>query len=122
MNMMAVQQMAERISELLAEKHRLRGPDLAAKLRRGRRLLPRRVREAADRLAQAGERAKNPKLWAQIDMDQLSRDYDACMSHLAAIDPAARRRGALWSMVESVGIGVLVFGLAITGLYWVADP
>lgn len=121
MQMTSVHQMVDRIAALLAEKHGLRGQGLAAKLRRGRRLLPRKLRDAAERLALADERAKNPKLWPQIDMDQLTRDYEACAHHLSAIDPVARRRGTLWSVVESVGIGVLIFGVAITALLWTVE-
>ena len=118
MSMVAVHQMVERVSQLLEEKHGLGGRDLAAKLRRGRRLLPRKLRAAADRLAAADEKAKNPKLRGQIDMGQVAEDYDACVRHLAAIDTVARRRGTLMGMIESVGLGILFLGIAITGLMW----
>jgi len=118
MSMVAVHQMVERVSQLLEEKHGLGGRDLAAKLRRGRRLLPRKLRDAADRLVQADEKARNPKLRGQIDLGQVAQDYDACVRHLSAIDTVARRRGTLMGMVESVGIGILVLGLAVTGLAW----
>lgn len=118
MSMVAVHQMVERVAQLLEEKHGLGGRGLAAKLRRGRRLLPRKLRDAADRLVQADDKAKNPKLRGQIDMGQVAEDYDACVRHLSAIDPAARRRGTVMGMVESVGIGILVCGIAITALMW----
>lgn len=118
MSIVAVHQMVERVAELLEEKHRLGGRDLAAKLRRGRRLLPRKLRTAADRLVAADQKASNPKLRSQIDMVQVAEDYDACVRHLAAIDTVARRRGTLMGMVESVGIGILALGVAITGLMW----
>lgn len=119
MTMVAIHQMAERVAQLLEEKHGIGGRDLAAKLRRGRRVLPRKLRDAADRLVTADEKAKNPKLRGQIDMGQVAEDYDACVRHLAAIDTAARRRGTFASMVESVGIGILVLGVSATGLaFW----
>ena len=118
MTMVAIHQMAERVAQLLEEKHGIGGRDLAAKLRRGRRVLPRKLRDAADRLVVADEKAKNPKLRGQIDMGQVATDYDACVRHLTAIDTSARRRGTLMGMVESVGIGVLVLGVGITGLAW----
>jgi hypothetical protein len=116
MSMAAVHQMVERVAQLLEEKHGLGGRGLAAKLRRGRRLLPRKLRAAADRLAAADAKAANPKLRGQVDMAQVAEDYDACVRHLVAIDTVARRRGTLASMVESVGIGILFFGLCVTGL------
>lgn len=118
MSMVAVQQMAERVAQLLEEKHGLGGRDLAAKLRRGRRLLPRKVRASATHLAQAGEKAKNPKLRAQIDMGRVTADYDICVRHLVAIDTVARRRGKLMGMLEYLGLGVLAFGLSLTALLW----
>jgi hypothetical protein len=116
MSMVAIQQMADRVAQLLEEKLGIGGRDLAAKLRRGKRLLPRKVREAADRLATAAEKARNPKLMGQVDMGQVADAYDVCVRHLAAIDPAERRRGTFAGMVESVGIGVLIFGAVVGGI------
>jgi hypothetical protein len=119
MSMVAIQQMADRVAQLLEEKHGLGGRDLTAKLRRGKRLLPRKVRDAADALAAAAEMARNPKLMGQVDMGQVSGAYDVCVRHLAGIDTAERRRGTMVGMVESVGIGVLIFGIVIVGvMYW----
>jgi hypothetical protein len=120
MSMVAIQQMADRVAQLLEEKLGIGGRDLAAKLRRGKRLLPRKVREAAERLATAAEKARNPKLMGQVDMGQVADAYDVCVRHLAAIDPAERRRGTFAGMVESVGIGVLVFGVVVGGImFWI---
>ena len=119
MSMVAIQQMADRVAQLLEEKHGLGGRDLAAKLRRGKRLLPRKVRDAADALAAAAEKSRNPKLMGQVDMGQVSGAYDLCVRHLAGIDPAERRRGTMIGMVESVGIGVLILGVVVVGvMYW----
>lgn len=116
---MAIQQMADRVAQLLEEKLSLGGRDLATKLRRGKRLLPRKVRDAADALAAAAEKARNPKLIGQVDMGQVADAYDLCVRHLAGIDPAERRRGTMVSMVESVGIGVLILGVVVVGvMYW----
>lgn len=120
MSMVAIQQMADRVAQLLQEKLRLGGRDLAAKLRRGKRLLPRKVRDAAERLATAAEKSRNPKLMGQVDMGQVADAYDVCVRHLAGIDPAERRRGTMLGMVESVGIGVLIFGAVVGGvMLWV---
>ena len=119
MSMVAIQQMADRVAQLLQEKLKLGGRDLAAKLRRGKRLLPRKVRDAAERLATAAEKSRNPKLMGQVDMRQVADAYDVCVRHLVGIDPAERRRGTLVGMVETVGIGVLIF-LAVVGgiMFW----
>lgn len=113
MSAVTIQQMTDRVAQLLEERLGLGGRDLAAKLQRGGRLLPRRVREGAELLAMASEKASNPKLLGQIDMGEVSDAYDACVRHLMTIDPAGRRRDTISGMVGSVGMGVLVLVIAI---------
>lgn len=107
MSAAAIQQMADRVAGLLEEKLGLGGRDLGAKLRRGGRLLPKRVHDGAALLAISAEKAKNPKLLAQVDMGEVADAYDACVRHLTAIDATARRRDYLSGIVGSVGFGVL---------------
>ena len=119
MSSVAIQQMADRVAQLLEEKLGLSGGDLAARLRKGGRLLPKRVREAAQLLSDSAEKAKNPKLLAQVDMGAVSDAYDACLKHLSTIDPAARRGDTLSGMVRFVGGGILLLTLGIIAvLVW----
>jgi hypothetical protein len=119
MSSVAIQQMADRVAQLLDEKLSLGGRDLEAKLRRGGRLLPRKVREGAELLADSAEKAKNPKLLGQIDMGAVSDAYDACVRHLTTIAPVNKRRDLLAGMASSVGFGVLVLACAIIAvLVW----
>ena len=67
MSAVTIQQMADRVAGLMEERLRIRGVGLAEKLRKGGRLLPRRVRVAAEFLAQAAAMAQNAKLLMQID-------------------------------------------------------
>ena len=113
MSAVAIQQMADRVSGLLEERLNLGGRDLSAKLRRGKRLLPKKVRDGAVLLAYASEKAKNPKLLGQIDMGEVADAYDACVRHLMTVDPAARRRDTIAGMIGSVGFGVLALVLGI---------
>lgn len=113
MSAVAIQQMADRVAQLLEERLALRGRDLAAKLRRGGRLLPRRVREGAELLATTAEQAQNPKLLGQIDMGAVTDAYDACVRHLTTIDPAGRRRETIAGMVGFVGYGILFLIVAV---------
>jgi hypothetical protein len=113
MSAVTIQQMADRVGQLLEERMALGGRDIAAKLQRGGRLLPRRVRVGAELLADAAAKAQNPKLLGQIDMGEVSDAYDACVRHLMTIDPAGRRRDTLGSMISSVGFGVLFLIIAI---------
>jgi hypothetical protein len=116
MSSVAIQQMADRVGQLVEERLGIGGRDLAARLRRGGRMLPKRVRESAQLLADAAEKAKNPKLLVQIDMGAVSDAYDACIKHLMAIDPTERKRSVLSGMVGFVGGGVLVLAIGIIAL------
>jgi len=119
MSAVAIQQMADRVAQLLEERLALGGRDLATKLRRGGRVLPKRVREGAELLATSAEQAQNPKLLGQIDMGAVADAYDACVRHLMTVDPAGRRRNSIADMVGFVGYGVLflIFGI-IAVLVW----
>jgi hypothetical protein len=113
MSAVAIQQMADRVEDLLEERLNLTGRDLSAKLRRSGRLLPRKVRDGAQLLAVAAEKSKNPKLLGQINMGEVADAYDACVKHLMTVDPAGRRRDTIAGMIGSVGFGVLALLLAL---------
>lgn len=113
MSAVAIQQMADRVAQLLEERLGLSGRDLEAKLRKGGRMLPRKVREGAELLAKTAEKAKNPKLLGQIDMGGVTDAYDACVRHLTSVDPKGRRRDTIAGMVSFVGYGVLFLVIAI---------
>jgi hypothetical protein len=119
MSGVAIQQMADRVAQLLEEKLGITGGDLAARLRKGGRLLPKRVREAAQLLSDSAEKAQSPKLLAQIDMGTVSDAYDACLKHLSTIDPAARRGDTLSGMIRFIGGGLFLLTLGIIAvLVW----
>ena len=109
-----IQQMANRVASLMDERLGVAGADLSAKLKKGGRLLPHKVRAAAGKLAKAAEMAKNPKLLMQIDEGELAEAYDLCVRHLGSISRRERRIGALVGFLASVALGVLV--LAVVGL------
>lgn len=119
MSAVAIQQMADRVAQLLEERLAAPGRDLQTKLRRVGGQLPRKVRDRAQFLAAAAVKARNPKLLGQIDMGEVAEAYDACVRHLSGIDVAKRRRGVVADMIGSVGIGVLVMAVALVAfLAW----
>ena len=116
MSAVTIQQMADRVAQLLEERLGLGGKWLAAKVKRAGRSLPRKVRDAGKVLAVSAQKAQNPKLLGQIDMGEVTEAYDVCLKHLIAIDPVDRKRDLFAGMVGSVGFGVLALVIAIAAL------
>ncbi len=118
MSAVTIEQMANRVAELLEGRLRLKGGDLSDKLRRAGRRLPRKVREAGAVLVQAVSMAQVPKLLMQMDDETVAIAYDICVKHLNAVNPAAARRGMLLNMLASMGFSLLVVaGLVVVVLY-----
>ena len=119
MSAVTIQQMADRVAQLLEERLGVGGRDLSAKLKRAGRSLPKKVRDSGRLLATSSHRAQNPKLLGQIDMVEVTEAYDVCLKHLIAIDPVGRRRDLFAGILGSVGFGVLVLLVALFGfLAW----
>ena len=119
MSAVTIQQMADRVAQLMDERLAVGGRGLQAKLHRGGGRLPRRVRDAALTLAQAAHKARNPKLIGQIDHGLVADAYDICVRHLTTIDPALRRRRIIASILSSVAFANLSAVLLVVGfLAW----
>lgn len=110
MSAVAIQQMADRVAVLIEEKLGVRGPDLSVKVRKAGRALPRKIRKAAADLAEASERAQNPKLLVQIDHAKVAADYDLCVRHLMPL----RRGGRFGALLANAG-WTLLLGLLLLG-------
>lgn len=119
MSAISIQQMADRVAKLMDERLGAGGKTLSDKLKKAGRHLPRKVRSAADVLANAASMAQNPKLLLQIDHDAVSSAYDACVKHLMTVNPNKRRMDRLVGIAASVAFSVLaVVVLAIAVLRW----
>ncbi|MFN4157357.1 MAG: hypothetical protein ACK4GO_02990 [Gemmobacter sp.] len=119
MGAVAIQQMADRVAALLEERLALRGDGLEAKLRRGRRMMPRRVFDAATRLAEAAHQSQNPKLLLQIEMGQVTQDYDTCLRHLGGLSLWDRRKVIILRWTASMVLTLIVVGvLFVVVLKW----
>jgi hypothetical protein len=119
MSAVPIQQMADRVAGLMEERLRVRGTGLAEKLRKGGKLLPRKVRASADILAQFAEMAQNPKLLLQVDHAAVAAAYDVCIKHLNGIGVKERRLGALLDFGASAAFSLLAVGILVVAvLYW----
>jgi hypothetical protein len=118
MGAVTVQQMAQRISDLLDQRLQARGAGLEARLRHSGRKLPRRVRQAAGRLVVAEARSAVPKLLLQVDEGDVARDYDICVRYLSALSPVRGSMAAVVRIAASVAVGFLVLALGVAGFVW----
>ena len=114
-----VQEMAGQVADLMEARLGLRGKGLADKLRRGRRILPRRIRREAEVLVRAAEQAQVPKLQVQLDQTRISAAYDACVTYLKPLGAAARRRALFLDMLTGIGIAIFAaMALVIAIVAW----
>lgn len=119
MSAVSIQQMADRVAELMEQRLHIKGAGLREKLRRGGRLLPRGIRNAAEALASAAEQAQNPRLLLQLDPEKVARSYDLAVKHLSGLGARARRVAALTNFAASLAlIALAVFALVVGVLYW----
>lgn len=119
MSVITVQQMADRVAQLLEERLRSKGATLEARLRSAGRRLPRKVRDAGAALAAAVQMMQNPRLMHQVDDETVAVAYDICVRHLTAINPSASRRGLILDMAARVAFAMLVVAVGFVAfLYW----
>lgn len=96
------------LEEALRQRLRVRGRDLGGQMRRAGRLLPKRIHRAGRVLTEAGTKLSHPKLARQVDPVLVNKAFDEIDAHLATIDPADRRKGAILGW-----LGALVFNLLV---------
>ncbi|TMV66882.1 hypothetical protein FGG78_32830 [Thioclava sp. BHET1] len=100
--------LANQISSLMGDRLKTGSGGLVTQLRRARRHLPRKVRGAAQYLAEADQLSHHPRLRAQIDEARLSRSYRACRKHLDPLGRSERRSDLLWATLRTVGFRAFV--------------
>jgi hypothetical protein len=118
MSAVTIQQMADRVAELMEQKLHLRGRGLAEKTRKAGRMLPKKVRLAAESLAQAAATAQNPKMYLLLDAEKVAADYDICLKHLGAVPAGGRARTVLVTMASGVAFSVLAVAVLVLAVVW----
>jgi len=107
----SLQQMADRVADLLEERLGIEGQDLGEKLRRGGRILPRNIRREAEFLASSAAAAADPRTLGGIDHPHVARAYDTCLQHLKGMSPDVVRRKARVRMLARIGFYLLVVAM-----------
>ncbi len=97
----------------------LRGETLQRQLRSGGRLLPRAVRSAAQRLAEAEAISQAPKLARQLDATALRRDIKTCVQHLTPLAQNRVRHGWWLRAASWAALAVFAAALVAAGLLYV---
>lgn len=119
MTAQTIEEMADKVSTLLAQRLRVSGPTLEIRVKRAKSRLPRPVRQAAADLVAAHQIAQIPKLRMQLDHDALGRAYTLCHSHLHGLNSAQRRRGAVLDAGARIAFAMLtVIVLWVSVLHW----
>jgi len=118
MSAVTIQQMADRVAGLMEERLGVRGAGLEAKLRKGGRLLPRKVRAAAEGLAAFATKAENPRLLTQISIEEVAAAYDLCVRHLSALQAGRWRATMLIGTAGSVAFSLLVVAVLLAVFVW----
>jgi hypothetical protein len=102
-----------------AERLGLRGKDFAAVVRRAGRRIPRRLRPAAARLAEAERMAGNPRLARLVDAASVEAAARDLADWLETQDPRERRRTAIINTSALIAFYILVTGLLVIAvLVW----
>ena len=119
MSAVPVQQMADRVAQLMEDRLHIRGNGLKAKLRHARGVMPRRVQAEAAVLAKAAETAQNPKLMMRLDHDRIAAAYDTCVRHLGSVGQWQRHKAAAINIGGSIAFRLFVVaGLLFAVLTW----
>jgi len=115
----SVQQMADRIAGLMEERLKIGGAGLGAKLQRGGRKLPRKIRAQAQYLADMAELSGHPKIEMMMDHEKVAQAYDACIRYLNPLGARDRMTGALLGVGGSIALALLVVGAGLIAvLVW----
>lgn len=98
----------EALREQLREVHGIRGQDLGHALRRSKRFLPRRIRRAGFRLAEAERMLGHPKLERLVEFDAMRAAHETVSEHLNAVDVADLRRGRILGIAAAMAVNVIL--------------
>ena len=108
-----------RIGDLLETRLGIKSGDIAARLRKATRHMPRRVKGRVRMLLDAMDMAGHPKLRLMLDMPALDAAASEVADWLQSVDPAERRKDLILSILASLSFNLIaVFTLVVVVLRW----
>lgn len=110
---MNVKERADALAELMSVQLRVRGEGLRDVTARAGRRLPRHLRNEAEAVADAADKAENPRLQRLVDEKALVRAERKLRKYLEKQDPRAVRRGELLDLLAKIAFVVLTVVLAV---------
>lgn len=113
----SVRQMAERISDLVAERLRLprKGLDTARYLISAERHVPKAVAAQLRILAEAMSLTDDAQAMRRVDYERLSEAYEGCLKHLQGLPKGIRRTRFLSEVARNLWVNLTVFAaIAVT--------
>ncbi len=105
---MELEERADELARLLAERLGIPGQGLEAKLARSGRDLPPHIHDRLELIVKALEQSRHPKLSRQIDMKPLEAAFREVTRYLESVNPWARRWNRLVDHLADAGIGILM--------------
>ena len=106
------------LEQLLQERAGVRGRNLATKLRRARRVLPRYARRAGQRIVSASAMMAHPRLARLVDQSGLQQDTKTLRDALHEIDPKERRKDFWLSLLGSLVVNLLLLAVLVFVVLW----
>lgn len=115
----SVQQMADRVAELMESRLAIKGDHLSGKLPVAARYLPKKVLGAAQFLALSSDQAANPTLYTQLDPERVAVAYDLCIRHLKPLGAGARRTMVMRRFMATLVVTLSICAaLLVAVLFW----
>jgi len=119
MGAVTIRQMTERVTELMRRRLRIKGNNLGEAIAKSRRLLPRKIRTAAEALVLAEIWSHNPKLLLRVDETAVAKNYDICVRYLSHLNRRERVKGVVLNLASGILFSLIcVVALVIGVLVW----
>ncbi|WP_166417584.1 hypothetical protein [Cochlodiniinecator piscidefendens] len=108
-----VEVLSAEIFELMGEKLSVRGGNLAERVRKAGRMLPRHVRREVGYLIEAIELSEHPKFASRVDERRVKSAHRVCLHHLKSVNVADRRIGTVLTILGGTALAIILVGAGL---------